>query len=191
MLEIFKLVLQLIRSPREAWKDIIAADKDVRSMQNGFFYPLLGFVVLATFIGSWLNSQNFAFDQALKECVVVFSSFFAGYYFAILMLNEVITWRSFGLKKNYVSCVRLITYTSSVMLTLKAVVSLWQDLFILYVINLYAAYIIWEGLSELFPTLGDAEAERMGVKRNFTIVCMCLIYIFPFLMEKLMMVMMS
>ncbi|HQJ89666.1 MAG TPA: Yip1 family protein, partial [Paludibacteraceae bacterium] len=173
MLEIFKLVLQLIRSPREAWKDIIAADKDVRSMQNGFFYPLLGFVVLATFIGSWLNSQNFAFDQALKECVVVFSSFFAGYYFAILMLNEVITWRSFGLKKNYVSCVRLITYTSSVMLTLKAVVSLWQDLFILYVINLYAAYIIWEGLSELFPTLGDAEAERMGVKRNFTIVCMC------------------
>ncbi|MCK9156571.1 MAG: YIP1 family protein [Paludibacteraceae bacterium] len=191
MLEIFKLVLQLIRSPREAWKDIIAADKDVRSMQNGFFYPLLGFVVLATFIGSWLNSQNFAFDQALKECVVVFSSFFAGYYFAILMLNEVITWRSFGLKKDYVSCVRLITYTSSVMLTLKAVVSLWQDLFILYVINLYAAYIIWEGLSELFPTLGDAEAERMGVKRNFTIVCMCLIYIFPFLMEKLMMVMMS
>lgn len=190
MFEILKIVLRLVRSPREAWDEIVASDNDVRTMQNGFFYPLLLLVVVATFVGSWLNSQNFAFDQTLKECVVVFSSYFAGYYFAILLLNELIA-KFLGEEKNYKACARMITYASSVMLTLKVVVSLLPDLFILYVINLYAVYIIWEGVAAVFPSLGDAEAENNGKKGRFTMLCSALIYVFPFVMEILMMMMMS
>jgi len=178
-------IFDLIRSPRTTWICIEEENKEAKDVQNGFFYPLVLIVTLGTIVGAFWGSNDFALDQMLKKAIIVLTSTFAGYFVSVIVLNEIITSRLFNMEKQYTACVRIIAYSSSIMLCVSTIVAIIPDLFILYVLNFYTAYIIWEGAGIIFKGL---EENRKGV---FTAICFILLYVSPYLIEKLMYAMMK
>ena len=178
-------IFDLIRSPRTTWICIKEENKEAKDVQNGFFYPLVLIVTLGTIVGAFWGSNDFALDQMLKKTIIVLTSTFAGYFVSVIVLNEIIASRLFNMEKQYAACVRIIAYSSSIMLCVSTIVAIIPDLFILYVLNFYTAYIIWEGIGIIFKGL---EENKKGI---FTTICFILLYVSPYLIEKLMYAMMK
>ena len=182
---IISRVIGLISSPRAAWIRIGEENKEVREIQNRFFYPLVLVVTLGTIVGTFWGSKDFVLDLMLKKTVIVLTSTFAGYFISVIVLNEIIASRLFNMEKQYAACVRIVAYSLSISLCISTIVALAPDLFILYALNFYTAYIIWEGAGVIFKGL---EESRKGV---FTAICLILLYVSPYLIDKLMYIMMK
>jgi len=178
-------IFDLIRSPRTTWICIEEENKEAKDIQNGFFYPLILIVTLGTIVGAFWSSGDFALDQMLKKTIIVLTSTFAGYFVSVIVLNEIITSQLFNMEKQYTACVRLVAYSSSILLCINIIVAIFPDWFILRIVYFYTAYVIWEGAGIIFNGL---EENRKGI---FTAICFILLYLSPYLIEKLMYAMMK
>ena len=177
-------IIGLISSPRATWVRIGEENKGVGEIQNRFFYPLIAVVTLGTIVGAFWGSKDFALDLMLKKTVIVLTSTFVGYFISIVVLNEIIASRLFNMERQYTACVRMIAYSSSIFLCIRTVVAIVPDLFILYSLTFYTAFIIWEGAGVIFKGLEE------GKKGILTVICLALLYT-PFLVDKFMDVMMK
>jgi hypothetical protein len=177
---IFVKILELIKSPRQAWEKIERENKSGWEVQTGFFYPLLAMAAVAVIVGYALNTQDFVFELMFKETIVLLTSRFAGFYLSVILLNEVIASRIFNMERDYSACVRLLAYSSCIMLCMDAIIALLPAFFILFVVNLYTAYLIWEGAGIIFKDLAE---NRKGL---FTAICLILLYALPNLIDLFM-----
>lgn len=178
-------VMDLIRSPRATWVRIREENRRNREIQNKFFYPLVAMVTLGTIAGAFLGSGEFEFPEMLKRSIVVLTSNFAGYFLSVILLNEIVSSSLFNMEKQYSACVRMVAYSSSILLCINTIVAIVPDLFILRIGYFYTAFVIWTGSDVLFNGL---EENQKGV---FTVICFILLYLSPFLIEKLMYMMMK
>ncbi len=178
-------IIDLIGSPRATWVRIKEENKRNREIQNKFFYPLVVMVTLGTIVGAFWSSGEFEFSEMLKRSIVVLTSNFAGYFMSVIVLNEIISSSLFNMEKQYRACVRLAAYSSSILLCINTIVAIVPDLFILRIGYFYTAFVIWAGSDVLFDGL---EENRKGI---FTVICFILLYLSPFLIEKLMYMMMK
>ena len=181
---IISRIVELIRSPRMAWIRIEEENQPVKEIQNRFFYPLVLVVTAGTIIGAFWEAKDFILEQMLKKTIITLTFAFVGYFISVIVLNEIIVSRLFNMERQYAACVRIIAYSSSIMLCVGTVVAIFSDWFILYVLNVYTAYVIWEGSGIIFKGL---EESRKGV---FTAICLVLLYA-PYLIGKLMYMMMK
>jgi hypothetical protein len=182
---IINRIVELIRSPRAAWIHIEEENKSVREIQNRFFYPLVLVVTIGTIVGAFWGAKGFPLDQMLKKTVIVLTSTFAGYFISVIVLNEIVVSRLFNMERQYAACVRIIAYSSSIMLCVDTIIAIIPDLFILRVLYFYTAYIIWEGAGIIFKGL---EESRKGV---LTAISLVLLYVSPYLIKILMYMMMK
>lgn len=176
---IFTRIIDLIRNPQATWVRIGEENLKSREIQNRFFYPLMAIVTVGTIVGIYWG-KNFALDALFKDTIVVLTSTFAGYFMSVIILNEIISSRLFNMKKQHTACVRLVAYSSSILLCITAIIAIFPDWFILWVAYFYTAYIIWEGAGIIFSGL---EENKKG---TFTAICFILIFASPFLVKTLM-----
>ncbi|MCQ2195443.1 MAG: hypothetical protein MJZ28_10895 [Paludibacteraceae bacterium] len=181
MIEILKTILLLIHTPKVAWTQFKQRNEEATAIQLNFYYPLLACVTLAAFGGAWFRSDEFAFANCLKTSVLTLSAYLAGYFLTILTLIEVFS-RCWYVKRDYDVFVRLVTYSSSLMLIIKLIFSLFSSFFFLLLVNVYALFIVWEGLAVLIP---EFEGELKQYKRWATFVVVATIYIYPNLFDGL------
>jgi hypothetical protein len=174
---IFIRILDLIKSPRQVWKEIEEEDLSAWEVQVNFYYPLLAMATIAVVIGYMINASDFVFEQMFKETIVLLTSRFAGFYLSVVLLNEVIASGMFAMERQYNACVRILAYSSCIMLCTDAIIALLPGFFILLVVNLYTVYIIWEGAGIIFKGLAE---NRKGV---FTAICFTLLYALPYLID--------
>jgi len=183
---IVKRILELISTPNKAWLRIREENERVNEIQNKFLFPIILFVTLATIAGKLINTSNYTPESVLKGAVIILTSIFVGYFTAVIALSETVTSRSFEMKKQYTACVRIIAYSTSIMLCIEALVALVPipGFFLLRVFNLYNVYIIWEGAGIIFKGL---EEHKKGL---FTVICVILLYLSPVLVRTVMELMM-
>ena len=175
-------IFRLIESPRATWKEIEEEEASAKEIQNNFFYPLVIIVALATFLGALINGKPI--EYMLKETVVVLTSTVAGYFIAVILLNEIIS-RLFDVENSYAACAGIIAYSIAFKLCVDVIVAIVPSLFILYLSNFYVAYIIWEGAGIMFRELKE---NKRGF---FTVICFILLYVSPFLIKRGMYLMMK
>lgn len=175
--------MKFVCSPRAMWLEVAAEGKDAAAIQLSFYYPLLACVTVASFFAA----GDFLFADCLKRSVSTLSAYLAGYFLAILTLVEVFS-RLWSLPRNYDLFVRFVTYSSSLMLAIKLVVSLFSSFFFLLLANVYAAFLIWEGLVVLFPPFGGELKHCRGWATFFTFVA---IYLYPNLFDALLIYLMK
>lgn len=192
MKAIFYKVYNLIRSPKKEWEVIKNEALDLRSIRNKFFLPLLGVLLVCVIIGffidyelSMIDTFGEFFKDCIKKSVIVFTSYFAGFFLSVILLNEFISHKKLGMSRDFLVCARFLAYTSSLMICIKSIVALFPDLFVLYAFNLYSAYIIWEGTPVIFPKLEDNN------RGYFTVGALVLLYLSPLIIEKTMTFMMK
>ncbi len=181
---IFIRIIDLIKSPRATWICIEEENLKSREIQSRFFYPLVVMVTLGTVIGAFWG-KDFALDLMLKKTIIVLTSTFAGYFMSVIVLNEIISSSMFNMEKQYKACVRLVAYSSSILLCINTIVAIVPDWFILRIVYLYTAYVIWEGSGIIFNGLEDSK------KGIFTAISFVLLYASPLFIEKLMYLMMK
>ena len=175
-------IFQLIESPRAAWTQIEEEKASVKEIQNRFFYPLALTVATATILGALLHGKPI--EYMLKKAVVVLTSTVAGYFIAVILLNEAVS-RLFLLKNSYTACACIVAYSISFKLCVDVIVAIIPSLFILHLSNFYVTYIIWEGSGIVFRGLRE---NKRGL---FTAICFILLYVTPSLIERGMYLMMK
>lgn len=183
MVEILKnilnAILKTVCAPVELWLQVKNENKEATSIQLNFYYPLLAVVTIAAFCGAWIGEEEFVFASCLKTSVLTLSAFLAGYFLSILTLIEVFS-RVWNVERDYNLFVRLVTYASSLMLAIKFIVSLFSSFFFLQLANVYAAFIIWEGLAVLLPDFTESLKKE---RRWATLTVFVAVYLFPYLFE--------
>lgn len=186
MKSIFIRILNLVRTPQEEWNAIVTDSPDVDSVRRSFFFPFLKFVTGAILFicilkFTWTGSS---FPQFLGysaiQFFVVFSSLFAGVYGSVLILNQLLAIRYFsGVEKNFYKCFSLVVYPSSILWIITLLRMMIDALFFIEILDLYVAYVIWCGLTTVYPKLED---NKKGV---LSIVILVLLFVCPTLVEKL------
>lgn len=176
--QIFKLAIQLISSPVQAWEEI-SLQEDKRSVFTAFVYPMIGLCALSVFIGvifrmGWSGPESF--QAAMTQCCVVAVSLFAGYFLASYVINE-LGIRFWGLENDLPLIQQFAGYSLVVSFLTGIVTGLFPDLALLALLfQFYIVYIVWVGAGTL---LQIREESRLG----FTLVTSVLLIACPAIIE--------
>lgn len=180
--ELFKKVFYIISQPGKAWVELSASEEKEDEFLTRFVYPLIGIITLAAFLGILFTRKEFDVQLALKASIRSLVVAFGGFYLGAYVLNEI--WQGvFRKEKDIRLWQRFVGYSSSLMFMLNIVLALLPEFFFLRIFILYTFYIIWEG-AEPYMRI---EAED---KSKFVIIATLAVIAFPFLIEKIMFVLM-
>ncbi|MDH6357180.1 YIP1 family protein [Parabacteroides sp. PF5-9] len=180
--EIFKWVIMLISQPAKAWNELAQKEEKGDEFLSHFIYPLIGIITVAAFLGILFTRKEFDVELALKSSIRTLVAAFGGFYLAAYILNEM--WQGiFKREKNMIVWQRFVGYSSSLMITLNAILMLLPEFFFLRIFVLYTFYIVWEGAG---PYMQIAENERL----KFVGIATTVILVLPVLIETVLFMLM-
>lgn len=181
--QIFSLLVKLIIQPAKAWSELSdKQEKNNDKFYKSYLYPIFGFVALLSFVGVLLTFKNFDLQLALKNCIRLIITAFAGFYLASYILSEVMG-RVFNRPGEMILCQRFTGYPSALIYILIMVLSLFPQLFMLRIFYPYIIYIIWEGA---IPYMEIDENDQL----KFTLIAGAIMLLTPFLIEMIMFMLM-
>lgn len=82
-----RLLFQLILAPEQGWRDIADADRPVRSLLLGGFYPLLLLTSLTVLLGGLYHPGQHSWTVLLQLMAVEFVKFFITYHIAVYVFD--------------------------------------------------------------------------------------------------------
>lgn len=164
---IFNRLKKLILSPSSEWEVIGSEDNQGISVVNQFALPLIALCTAAAFIGTSIYLDGFNLEEALKQSLLVFCSLYATVFLAMGVLYFLSP--RFGIEQDKNRFFTFATYASSVIFAVKFVTELFPELFFLKILNLYTAYIIWEGVTPLLK-VNEEQKPAFVVLASFVII---------------------
>lgn len=181
---IIKYLLSLINNPEQTWqylKDGDVPEAKPEYMQTNYYFPMLGAIGLFLFVKSgW--GEPFDIESAMKSSVSFITAYFVAPYLAIFILEKLYgKIRNFTFDKAKLTL--FVGYCLSFLMLVRIFSASFPHIKFLIFCSLYLPYIIWCG-AEVF--IGIAEKERW----KFTILAFGAMWFSPFLVEKLMSIMM-
>lgn len=84
----FLLMLKVLFNPVEGWKTVRRSGMKAEQMQQGCFYPLLGILSACQFANLFYSSRA-SVSGVLVDALIVFVSFFFGYFCIMLILKTI------------------------------------------------------------------------------------------------------
>lgn len=170
-----RLLLALIFSPREVWKNLAGAQDGNNLFRKGYLYPVFILIGLSSFIGGYMADEHL-FQNAVREMIVsmmvVYGSFLISSYF----LNEYLG-NCLPECKSMRRSRQFIAYASALYYFLHILTSLLSDLFFLWIFILYSTYMIFMGT---FDFIKISEKKR----GQFVAVASFLVLLVPFLVKN-------
>lgn len=181
--EITRTIIILIFNPVEAWKQLVQyKDKDLDGFQKHYLYPLFGLVVLAAFLGLWINIKGAGLENSLKKAIQTAVFLLGGFYFAVYLLNEL--WiRIFHRDSSIELLQKFVGYSSSLLFAVNMMMMLIPQLFFLLFFLLYTFKIVWEG-ADIY--LQVEQEERM----KFSVLASCCILGCPYIVYFVLLILM-
>ncbi len=177
-------MIAIVSQPAKAWAALKEKDntEDHDVFLSRYLYPIIGLVTIAAFIGILFTRKEFHVELALKSAIRTLISSFGGVYLSAYFLNEL--WGGwFKQKKDFKLCLRFSGYSLALMYALNIVLLLLPEFFFLNIFVLYTFYIVWEGA---VPYMQVGESWRL----KFVSVATVIILLTPFLIEKVLMLLM-
>ena len=171
-----KDLLQLVLSPLHGWEDVSFDGYSSRKLLLYGFIPLMAVTAGSVFLES-LYHADITFVLLLQQAIVTFLKFFASYYlacFSFSLLMPLCTDGNVSSNKNHT----FIIYS----LSLLALIDLLgncipMELSLIYLMPLYALYIMWRGLRYL--------AISFSGVGNFLLLCVFTVLLPPYLIQLL------
>ncbi|WP_018108957.1 Yip1 family protein [Bacteroides propionicifaciens] len=146
--QLFNRISLIISKPQEAWRLIQTEDK--QKMMTSFVYPLLALSGIAVFLGQLLGSdaENAAgiFAGALTQACIVLVSLFGGLYLASFVAEQLFS-RFLDVQIDRNTSLKIIGYGFTLTFLQTICIGLLPDFrFIVYILQFYALYILWEAI---------------------------------------------
>ena len=82
----FGLLMKIMFNPVEGWKSLRRSNISLEGLQAGCFYPLLALLSISEF-ADYFYSVNIGLSQIMTKAVVIFVSFFFGFYCIQMVLS--------------------------------------------------------------------------------------------------------
>ena len=187
-INIFESIWTLGTNPGKAWPRF-AGEVDGKEGQElflrTFYYPLLGMVGMAVFIGAMWNfkGDTLGIDRALKDTCLQLMVMFSSYFLCSLALNKLYV-RFFGQADDMARVGSFVGYAYSVYYIIVILMALFPGAFFYLKFGvLYIVYLVYEG-SRYYYRLPDSKRMR------FTTLTACVMAALPwgieFVLTKLM-----
>lgn len=164
----------LVLSTSNEWKDIAEEEREGKEVISQFSLPLIGFLTLATFIGSIFNNHGFDFETALKVSLSNFLSAYGSIYVTMLLIN--VAKPIFHLQTISSKTLSFVGYAYGLYFAIEILTSLIPEFYLLRILILYTIFIIWEGVMPIFKV---REEQRTG----FALVCSIIILLTPWVLD--------
>jgi hypothetical protein len=179
--KIFQRIYFIIVQPAKEWRELAEEEIAHERFLSVYFYPLLGVLTLAAFVGNMLSTH--AIELALKVSIQEVVTYFAGFYFAAFLLKEIIN-RKFT-SANVKRIPYFIVYASSLIYMVGIVVSLFgQGFQVIYLLLPYTVYIIWEGARVY---MGIREEQQIGFSIASSLIVLTP-YLIGYFIDKFMLI---
>jgi len=173
---LFSRLKDLIVNPGKAWNSILTEQTQVNDVLAQFSLPLMGAYTAATFIGYLLFHQGLSFINALKHAGFTFSSCFFGLYLTWFILIKLLP--AMQLSESKENIFKLVAYPSLVIYLIGIINNLFPETYIFGFLQLYAGYIIYEGL-------GSLNSDNKNNRLQQTIVISLILLALPFVIGKI------
>lgn len=154
---IFYRLKNLLVSPSDEWRKIGGESVPGISVVHQYALPLIALCSIAAFFGTAIYLDGFNLEESLKKSLIVFTSLFASIYLSVGLIYFLMP--RFNLLQDRNSLFVFVSYASSLIFAVKFITELFPELFFLKILNLYTAYIVWEGVSPMFKI---DEAHKPG-----------------------------
>lgn len=141
----FSLMLKILLSPVEGWKNLRRSRISIETLQSGCFYPLLALLALSNF-ADYLYSVNVNLSQVITKAVVAFVSFFFA-NFSIPVLLCIVTPKDMHekIKGNYGKAYFIIALSTLAMFSFvtELLPMIWP---ILIFLPIWTIYLMFKGV---------------------------------------------
>lgn len=171
---LFIRLKNLVLFTNKEWKNIAEEEREGKDVINQFSLPLIGFLTLASFIGSLFNNQGFDFQTALKLSLTNFLSAYGSIYLAMLLIN--LAKPMFHLQTVSSKTLAFVGYAYALYFAIEILTNLFPEFYLLRILIIYTVFIIWEGVIPMFKV---KEEQRTG----FTLLSSLIILLIPFLLD--------
>lgn len=172
--KLFIRLKNLVIRTNNEWKNIAEEERKGKEVISQFSLPLIGFLTLATFVGSLFNNHGLDFETALKVSLSNFLSTYGSIYVAMLLIN--VAKPIFHLQTNNSKTLSFIGYAYGLYFAIEILTNLIPEFYLLRVLMLYTIFIIWEGVMPMFKV---REEQRTG----FALVCSIIILFTPWVID--------
>ena len=167
---IFSRSIEIIRHPREEWKQIKEEKIPLFRLMTGFLLPLVGMAMVTSMIGEYARISGTAIDQqiiilrGLREFVILMISV----SLSIIVVNAMI--KTYGGTKNIQVAANLVIFSFVPLLLIAILLGLSAWLYILGLFALYLFYIFFQGT----PIMLDIPPARQS---NFSTLASMMILV--------------
>ena len=176
---IIKYLLSLISEPEQTWQYLSVGDVDESKpdyVHSNYYLPLMGVIAVGIFLLSGLGLE-FSIEKAMKAIVRFLSSYFAGPYFAVLILR-ILTKRWFSLELEEYKLQVFVYYSMSFLMLIQLFAAAFPNCRFSSISSLYLFYIIWCS-ADFFKDVME------HYRWKFSTVCFFVIWAAPRIIEYL------
>jgi hypothetical protein len=178
---IISLIYGLLLRPDKQWADIVAANKNEKSVFVSFVVPLLCLLAVCTVIGSVLydSRMDFSFGYMVRKIAVPLCSLSLGLYLSAFLVNVLMTTLHIG-PRNLQKIFGLMAYAFSVACLVICMVALFPFFKELLVLSFFSVYLYWRGI----PYMLDIPENNRPAFLALSLVVLALVYALAFYFFK-------
>lgn len=159
-INIFSWSWGLMMSTSPTWEGI--ADEQIKENDSlrQFIFPWTALCTLVVFVFEALYADDKSFETGFIYALINVISFLGAFFFTRSIANSYF-------KKNHeavyskLSIEKIVAYSFTVVFVIKLITTIIPSLFFLQILNIYTAYIVWEGCRVIFDINEDQRGKMM------------------------------
>lgn len=172
----FELLGQLLGSPFKSWDIVKSHNFSVKAFRREFMLPAISIFVLAEMIGMLIDAENHFGPNwfIIVYSIVIGLGLFASYYLAIFLMRFLL--KSFEYKGNTDFLHWMLGLPLIIGYVPIEITALFQSMFFLILLSIYAFYIFWSGTQVLI----DLDKDKKQVFGVLSLVFSIAAHVFVF-----------
>jgi hypothetical protein len=168
--KIFARSWGLMMSTASTWEEIADEQTKLNDSFKLFVIPWVVLCTILSFVFGMLFADNKVFATGFVNAATVSFSLLTGYF---LTRNITLSYITTNISAEFskINIEKLVAYSFTVLYVMKMVTEIIPSLFFLKILNIYTAYIVWDGCATLLGLDEDYRGKVM------LLVSVCIIFI--------------
>jgi len=157
---------KLLIATTATWDSIATLKVTKKEIRQQFVFPWIAICVLVVFIFKSLYAPDKALEVGLFNAIITAVSFIGGYFFSITICFWYLR-NQHPEKIDAIACEKVVSFSFTTIFVLKVITTILPGMFFLQILNIYTAYLVWEGCRAILKL---NEEERGNIVLVFTLV---------------------
>lgn len=157
---------ELFVATGSTWDKIATEEVTGNEIQRKFIFPWIALCVVVVAVFDSLYASGKGLETGILNGIITGVSLLGGYYLS----NKICLWylrKQLPEQSSGLACETIVSYSFTTVFVLKIITTVLPSLFFLQILNVYIAYLVWEGCRAVLKL---NEEERGNIILVFTLV---------------------